>query len=136
VYENIKCSIKKGVNIRCSVTQRDEVSVTLDKDIKVSDDYPRLTNKPKINGIELNGDKPANEFNLLSSRLDDYVQVCLDDVTDGSYLLVLSPANNTEKVALKEITEGRVKTAEAMPNDLQIGNYVFLLKGETNGSNN
>ncbi|HEY8390096.1 MAG TPA: hypothetical protein VIL26_04005 [Clostridia bacterium] len=128
--ENIKCNIKKGVDIRCSVTQRDEVSVALDKDITVSDDYPRLTNKPKINGIELNGDKAAKELNLLSSRLGDYVQVDLADVIDGSYLLVLSSADNAEKIALKEITEGRVKTAEVMPTDLQIGNYVFLLKGE------
>lgn len=122
--------------LKCKVKQRDRVSVSLDREVMVSDSYPRLTEKPKINGIELDGNKSLEELSILSRKHVEYNRCDLKSFEKDSFLLVLSGDGIAEKVGLADITEGRIKTLDKMPANLQIGNYVFLLKGEKyNGSN-
>lgn len=110
------------------VKQSQKVKVQLNQEVSVSDDYLRLNNKPTINGVELSGDKDWSSLSLLSSKADKYKEINLGAADSGSFLLVLSGEKQAEKVRLSELTEGRVKTAESIPNDLQVGNYVFVLR--------
>jgi hypothetical protein len=116
------------------VKQRQKVKVQLGQSVSVSDDYLRLSNKPSINGVALTGDKTYKDLNILSSKPSEYQDINLGAADAGSFLIILSETDN-KKVKLCELTEGRLKTADAMPDDTQVGNYVFLLKGEkTNGA--
>lgn len=116
------------------VNQRQKVKVQLGQSVSVSDDYLRLSNKPSINGVALTGNKTYKDLNILSSKPSEYQDINLGAADTGSFLIILSEANH-KKVKLCEMTEGRLKTADAMPDDTQVGNYVFLLKGEkTNGA--
>lgn len=111
------------------VNQRQKVKVQLGQSVSVSDDYLRLSNKPSINGVALTGDKTYKDLNILSSKPSEYQDINLGAADAGSFLIILSDMDN-KKVKLCEMTEGRLKTADAMPDDTQVGNYVFLLKGE------
>jgi len=116
------------------VNQRQKVKVQLGQSVSVSDDYLRLSNKPSINGVALTGDKTYKDLNILSSKPSEYQDLNLGAADAGSFLIILSDTDN-KKLKLCELTEGRLKTAEAMPDDTQVGNYVFLLKGEkSNGT--
>lgn len=105
--------------------------------VTVNKDYLRLENKPSVNGVYLEGNKTANELSILSNNSDNYSQVNRKSANKADFLLLLNNQGTTKKLALGEITQHTVQTLSEVPSDLEVGNYVFLLKEESlNGSNN
>lgn len=105
------------------------MSVSVMPGVTVSDNYDRLLNKPKINGIELNGNKTSKELNLLSRQEKNYSEIKAGAEANGSFLLVLSQDGRANKIKLGEATKGKFITAKNIPTDLEPGNYIFLLIG-------
>ena len=127
--QKIKIDVKQVIPVSVTnVQDKATVSTNLKETVTVSDDYLRLTNKPKINGIEITGDMTAQELSLLSSKADTYNEVSLEAVSKGSFLLVLTEQGETNKLKIDAVTVGKMSTAENLPPDLQVGNYIFLLK--------
>ena len=92
--------------------------------ITISDNYNRLTNKPRINGIELCGDMTGTELNLLTNNIENYETVTLGAVKDGSFLLVIPEEGQPSRLALSEVTSGKFTTADNI-DTVDVGNYLF-----------
>lgn len=113
-----------------------KINLVISDKVTTATNYLRLTNKPSINSIELTGNKTAKELNLLSNNSDSYKQTALKSVSNTDFLLVLNNLGETKKAKINEITSHFVETRDEIADDLEIGNYIFLLKKESeNGSN-
>lgn len=113
------------------------VSVRLRQGVTVSDNYERMRNKPKINGVELAGNKTAVELSLLTDKAETYEELKLGAADRGSFLLLLSPSGETNKMRLGELTRSNIQTVEKLPENLESGSYVFLLmEGKKHGTDN
>lgn len=126
--QKIKIEVKQVIPVSVRLKDAVPISTNLKEAVTISDNYLRLINKPKINSIELSGDKTAIELSLLSSKSDTYSEVSLETVSKGSFLLVLTEHGEANKLKIDEVTVGKMSTAENLPPDLQVGNYIFLLK--------
>lgn len=115
--------------------KRHGVSLEIGSNVVVNKDYLRLENKPSINGIELNGDKTAIELSILSNNSDTYEEVSRKSANKADFLLLVNNRDNAKKMPLREISQHMVQTLDDIPDDLEIGNYVFLLKEDNNGTN-
>lgn len=115
--------------------KRHGVSLEIGNNVIVNKDYLRLENKPSINGVELNGNKTAVELSILSNNSDTYEEVSRKSANKADFLLLVNNRENTKKIPLREISQHMVQTLENIPEDLEIGNYVFLLKEDKNGTN-
>lgn len=122
----VKVMVNQRQACKANIKQPPEIGVRLNQDVSVSDDYLRLNNKPSVNGIVLDGDKTWSNLSLLSGKISEYKEISLGAAVSGSFLLVLTADEQTKKVKLSELTEGKVKTADDIPGDLQVGNYVFV----------
>ena len=119
-----------------SQIKRNSISINYGSRVAVNKNYLRLDNKPSINGIELTGNKTSNELSILSNNSDNYSQVSRKSANKADFLLLLNNQGTTKKLAIGEITQHTVQTLSEIPSDLEVGNYVFLLKEESiNGSN-
>nr|DAX76773.1 MAG TPA: hypothetical protein [Caudoviricetes sp.] len=105
------------------------MSVCITPGVTVSDNYDRMTNKPKINGIELNGNKTSKELNLLSRQEKNYTEIKAGAEANDSFLVVLSQDGLANKIKLGEVTRGKFITVKKLPTDLEPGDYAFLLIG-------
>jgi len=104
--------------------------------VTVSDNYNRLSNKPSINGVTLEGQLSAGDLNLLTNDTSGYDEVTLGTAEKGSSLLVISPKGETGKITLEEVTKGRFETTNDTE-DVGVGNYVFYKMEENkNGTDN
>ena len=92
--------------------------------ITISDNYNRLTNKPRINGIELSGNMTGAELNLLTNDIGNYETVTLGAVKDSSFLLVIPEEGQPSKIALSDVTTGKFTTANSV-DEVDVGNYLF-----------
>lgn len=102
-----------------------DVKIRVRPHVTVSDNYLRLTNKPKINGIELAGDMSSKSLNILSNNLSGYEEITIGAaVESGSFFLAITPENEVKKVELGKLTEGRFSTTTDI-SDVQVGNYIF-----------
>ena len=102
-----------------------DVKVRVRPSITISDNYLRLTNKPKINGIELVGEMTGASLSLLSNNMAEYQEISLGvAVNSGSFFLAISPENEVGKIRLDKLTEGRFSTTDDI-SDVQVGNYIF-----------
>lgn len=115
--------------------KRHGVSLEIGNNVVVNKDYLRLENKPSINGIELNGNKTAVELSVLSNNSDTYEEVSRKSANKADFLLLVNNRDNAKKMPLREISQHMVQTLENIPEDLEIGNYVFLLKEDKHGTN-
>lgn len=106
------------------------IVIDLNKSIYVNKNYLRLGNKPSINGVELTGDKTAEELNLLSNNQLEYEQIHLGSAESADFLLALGRDGLPKKLQLGELSSRTMQTSSEMPADLEIGSYVFLLKEE------
>ncbi|MEG1882004.1 MAG: hypothetical protein RR207_05895 [Clostridia bacterium] len=114
-----------------------KVKVSVTPSVTISDNYDRLSNKPKINGVELSESSTSAELSLLSNQIEQYEETHLGAENISSFLLVLSKEKPPRKVSILEIVKPKVTTANGIPADLEIGNYVFLLKENIkNGADN
>lgn len=94
--------------------------------ITVSDNYIRLTNKPKINGFELNGDKKAAQLNLLSNQINEYEETDLAAVGNDSFLLVFPKNGLPSKVRVGEVKSGTFSTKETVTTEtMEVGEFIF-----------
>ncbi|MBQ7798306.1 MAG: hypothetical protein IJ371_04210 [Clostridia bacterium] len=96
--------------------------------VTTNTNYLRLDNKPSVNGVQLIGNKTARELSVLSNDSDTYDQVSIRSANKADFLLLLNNQKNTKKLQLKEISSRMVQTSSEIPDDLEVGNYVFLLK--------
>ena len=112
--------------------QANKHNITIDftKGVYVNNNYLRLSNKPSINGVELTGDKTAEELNLLTSNQTEYEQIHLGSAESADFLLALGQDGQPKKLQLGELTSRTMQTLDEIPEDLEIGSYVFLLKEE------
>lgn len=102
-----------------------DVKVRVRPSVTLSDNYLRLTNKPKINGIELVGEMTAASLNIMSNDMDEYQEISLGAaVESGSFFLAISEQNEVGKIRLDKLTEGRFSTTDDI-SDVQVGNYIF-----------
>ena len=102
-----------------------DVKVRVRPSVTLSDNYLRLTNKPKINGIELVGEMTATGLNLMSNNMAEYQEISLGAaVNSGSFFLAITPENEVGKIRLDKLTEGRFSTTDDI-SDVQVGNYIF-----------
>ena len=107
------------------VKNEQDVKIRVHPHITVSDNYLRLTNKPKINGIELVGNLSSDSLNILSNNLSGYDEITIGAaVNQGSFLLTITPENEVKKVELGKLTEGRFSTTTDV-SEVQVGNYIF-----------
>ena len=107
-----------------------QVSVRLRQSVSVSDNYNRLLNKPRVNGVELTGNKTWKDLSLLTNDHAAYEELKPGAADSGSFLLLLSPSGETNKMRLGESTRGHIQTVKKLPGNLEPGSYVFLLKEE------
>ena len=114
---------------------RATINIDLRKDVSLNTNYLRLTNKPSINGVELTGNKTSAELNLLSNNQSEYEQIELESAGDADFLLVLGSENQPKKMKISELSSRTMQTAETMPENLEIGSYIFLLMEDRNGTN-
>ena len=102
-----------------------DVKVRVRPSVTLSDNYLRLTNKPKINGIELVGEMTTTELNIMSNDMAEYQEISLGAaLTSGSFFLAISEQNEVGKIRLDKLTEGRFSTTDDI-SDVQVGNYIF-----------
>ena len=97
--------------------------------VTVSDNYDRMQNNPRINGIELKGNRTAKDLNLLSRQEKNYTEVTERTAQSGSFLLLLSENGQVNKLRLGETFKGKFYTVKKIPDNLEPGSYVFLLIG-------
>lgn len=109
--------------------EQNEVKAKLAGDLVLSQNYPTLTNLPKINGVTLTGDKTAAELSLLSARAADYESSALSLVKDAYYVPVIGEGR-ARKVSLASIAHSKISTVNEIPTDMDVGDYIFLKKGE------
>jgi len=103
------------------MTENNSVSVLATPSIKVSGNYQRLTNKPKINGIELNGDKTSSQLSILSNDMTQYE--VLSVLTNDSFVLVINSTGDTKKYPLKQATTGRITGTSVA--SAEVGNFII-----------
>lgn len=113
------------MNVGNSRTILKQIEVDVKQGITVSDDYGRIRNKPKINGVVLERDHTATELSLLSNKENEYQEVTMGVDTKDSFLLVLGGNGVTNKIKLEEISRGRFQTKAQMDGDVLSGNYIF-----------
>lgn len=101
------------------------VTVAVNPSVSVSDDYNRLLNKPSINDVELTSHSQAAQLNLLTAKAEDYEEMKLGESQDDKFILVLTYGGEAKKVKLSDV---KIKTVASLPQELEVGNYVFLLK--------
>lgn len=108
--------------------QSHDIHIDFDSKVTLNKDYLRLENKPSINGIVLIGNKTAKALSILSCNSDDYSEVNLKSANKADFLLLANNQKDTKKMKLSEISSHTVQTVSEIPTDLEVGNYVFLLK--------
>ena len=106
-----------------------EHGIVICPEITVSDNYIRLTNKPKINGFELIGDKKAEQLNLLSNQIDEYEETDLSKVGNDSYMLVFPQNGKPGKVRVGDVKTGTFSTTEEVTEEtietMEVGEFIF-----------
>ena len=105
---------------------QNKIKAKLSSSISITQNYPDLQNLPQINGVTLVGDKSAAELSLLSSKTADYPTMSIGDVRATHYLPVLGETNG--KVKLSDIGGTKLSTVSEIPEDMAIGDYIFLEK--------
>ena len=115
--------------IETQISKRNFV-IDLSERVYTNKTYLRLTDKPSINGVELVGNKTAEELNLLPNNQSKYEPVHLESADRADFLLVLGQDGTPKKLQLGEITSRTMQTLDEIPADLEVGSYVFLLKEE------
>lgn len=103
------------------------ITVDVTKAVYINNNYLRLNNKPSINGVELNGNKNADELNLLSKSPEQYTQIDLESADKADFLLVIGNDSKSKKIRIGEISSRTIKTVETLPSDFEVGSYIFLL---------
>ena len=97
--------------------------------ITVSDNYIRLTNKPKINGIELNGNKTSAQLNLLSNQIGEYEEIDLATAGNNSFMLVFPQTGAPSKVRVWELKSGMFSSSETVTEEtietMEVGEFIF-----------
>ncbi len=97
--------------------------------ITVSDNYLRLTNKPKINGFDLIGDKKAEQLNLLSNQISEYEETDLASAGNDSYMLVFPQNGKPGKVRVGDVKTGTFTTTEQVTEEtietMEVGEFIF-----------
>lgn len=114
---------------------KNNITIDLTKALYVSNNYLRLNNKPSINGVELSGNKTAEDLNLLSNEPQQYAQITLESADKADFLLVLGSDNQPKKMKIGELSSRTMQTVDSIPGNLEIGSYVFLLMEDRNGTN-
>jgi hypothetical protein len=104
---------------------RQTVKVKVRQGITLSDNYQRLQNKPKINGLELSENKTAKELSLLSIKIADYSDL-EEGAKEAPFLLMLTVNSEPCKISLTEITKDKFQTADELSDDIPVGSYIFL----------
>ena len=103
-----------------------ECGVTVCPSITVSDNYSRLTNKPKINGVELEADKSVAELGLLSREIATYKEMEEDSEKNESFLIVLTPHGEPSKIKLGDVTAGTFSAVEEPDLEkMKVGEFIF-----------
>ena len=102
------------------------LTVKTEKPLILMGNYPDLQNLPKINGVTLVGDKSAAELSLLSSKAADYPTMRLGAVRDTHYVPILGETNG--KIRLSDIAGTKLSTVSEIPEDMAVGDYIFLEK--------
>lgn len=113
-----------------------EISIDLTNRVTLNKDYELLINKPSINNVELIGNKTLNELSILSNNSAVYNETTLKSANKADFLLLTNDNKETKKMKLGEISSHLIHTVESIPEDLEVGNYVFLLKEEKNNGTN
>ena len=108
---------------------RKEHGIVICPGVTVSDNYLRLTNKPKINGFELNGDKKAEQLNLLSNQISEYEETDLATAGNNSYMLVFPQNGKPGKVRVGDVKAGTFTTTEQVTEEtietMEVGEFIF-----------
>ena len=109
--------------------------IDIEPRITVSNNYLRLTNKPKINGIELTGDKTSTDLNILTNDLTKYDELVLTD-SSAKYVLVTGEDGETKKLRLSTLTTGKLSVTDDVT-QVEAGNFIFKsMEEQTNGTDN
>lgn len=101
--------------------QKQEVDIKLRPGISVSDNYNRLLNKPKINGVEIKGELSSSDLNILSNDLSKYE--VLSVLPPDGFVLITTENGETGKFRLKDATTGRI-TGEDL-SSAQVGDFII-----------
>lgn len=102
-----------------------ECGVTVCPSITVSGNYSRLTNKPKINGVELIDNKVSEELGLLSSRAETYEEIEIAEFDKEAIVIVLT-SKGAYKIPLAELRSGAFSTAQEPDLEkMKIGEFMF-----------
>ena len=112
--------------LKAQVNNR-SITVDVTKAVYINNNYLRLNNKPSINGVQLNGNKNADELNLLSKIPEQYTQISLESADKADFLLVLGKDNQPKKMKIGDISSRTLQTVKVVPSDFEIGSYIFLL---------
>lgn len=104
--------------------EQQDVRARVRPGVTLSDNYNRLTNKPTINGVTLQGNMTPAQLNLLDSRLSGYKEITLGADTRDSFLLALDQ-EEPAKIKIGELTKGTFSTVNDVTEDMQIGTYAF-----------
>ena len=110
--------------------KRVPVDIDIRRNTSLNSNYLRLSNKPSVNGVELVGNLTAEEMNLLSSNQTEYEEIKLESADRADFLLALGQDGQPKKLKLGELTSRTMQTLDEIPQDLEIGSYVFLRKEE------
>lgn len=106
-------------NVKVGLSPAQDIEVS--QKLVISQNYERLSNKPKINGIELTGNKSSNQLNILSNDMSQYE--VLSVLTDDSYVLVTKEGGDTKKYPLKQATTGRITGTDVA--SAEVGNFII-----------
>ena len=109
---------------------RESIDIDFRRNISLNSNYLRLSNKPSVNGVELVGNLTSEELNLLSSNQTEYEEIKLESADRADFLLALGQDGQPKKLKLGELTSRTMQTLDEIPQDLEIGSYVFLRKEE------
>ena len=111
------------------------ITIDISERVYTNKNYLRLSNKPSINGVELSGNKTSTELNILSNNPNEYENVSMKSANKADFLILTNGNQTPKKMVLREISSHLTYTADEIPEDLEVGNYIFLLKENNNGSN-
>ena len=101
--------------------QERKVDIKLRPGISVSDNYNRLLNKPKINGVEIKGNLESEDLNILSNDLSKYE--VLSVLPPEGFVLITTENGETGKFRLKDATTGRI-TGEDL-SSCEVGDFII-----------
>ena len=101
--------------------QERKVDIKLRPGISVSDNYNRLLNKPKINGVEIKGSLESSDLNILSNDLSKYE--VLSVLPPDGFVLITTENGETGKFRLKDATTGRI-TGEDL-SSCEVGDFII-----------